>query len=70
MTKVTRGIRAFISGISVFAVLTIVFLVLKLTGVIAWSWWAVCSPLLIYAALIILMCLITLGLYLYYRKKH
>lgn len=26
-------------------ILFIVFLVLKLTGVIAWSWWAVTAPL-------------------------
>lgn len=28
-------------------VLTIVFIILKLTGVIAWSWWWVFSPTLI-----------------------
>lgn len=28
-------------------VLTIVFIVLKLTEVIAWSWWAVFSPMLV-----------------------
>ena len=27
----------------------IVFLILKLTNVIAWSWWWVCSPLIILA---------------------
>jgi len=32
--------------------LTIVFIVLKLTDVIAWSWWAVFSPLWVgYAAI-------------------
>lgn len=36
-------------------VLTIVFIVLKLTEVIAWSWWAVFSPILIgYAAIFLL----------------
>ena len=29
--------------------LFIVFLILKLTNVIAWSWWWVCSPLIILA---------------------
>lgn len=33
--------------------LTIVFIVLKLTEVIAWSWWAVFSPMLVGYALII-----------------
>lgn len=32
-------------------VLVLIFLVLKLTGVIAWSWWWVFSPLLISVAL-------------------
>lgn len=32
-------------GISFFGLLGIVFIVLKLCGVIAWSWWWVTSPL-------------------------
>ena len=31
---------------SVFEFLWIIFIVLKLTGLIDWSWWAVCSPIL------------------------
>lgn len=38
-------------------VLTLVFVVLKLTGTIDWSWWAVTSPLwgafLVYAILLL-----------------
>lgn len=34
-------------GVGIFGVLTIVFIVLKLVGVINWSWWWVLSPLLI-----------------------
>lgn len=33
------------SGIGFFGLLTIVFIVLKLTNVIAWSWWWVLAPL-------------------------
>lgn len=33
------------SGISLPSTLFIVFLVLKLTGVISWSWWWVFAPL-------------------------
>lgn len=33
------------SGVGFFGVLFIVFLVLKLTGNIVWSWWWVTSPL-------------------------
>lgn len=32
-------------GASLSTILFVVFLVLKLTGVIAWSWWWVTSPL-------------------------
>ena len=34
--------------------LTIVFIVLKLTDVVAWSWWAVFSPMLAGYAVILL----------------
>jgi len=40
-----------IGGCSLGMVLFIVFLVLKLTGVIAWSWWWVTCPLWIGLAL-------------------
>lgn len=46
------------SGISVTGVLTIVFVILKVLGVIAWSWWWVLSPLWIgfgIAALVFLL---------------
>jgi len=40
-------------GIGFLGLLTIVFIVLKLMGYIAWSWWWVLSPLWIPWALII-----------------
>lgn len=40
-------------------VLFIVFLVLKLTGVIAWSWGLVCLPLIITGVLILILCMLT-----------
>ena len=33
------------SGISISTVLFVVFLVLKLVGVISWSWWWVTAPI-------------------------
>jgi len=42
-------------GIGIGMVLFIVFLVLKLTGTINWSWWWVTSPLWIPIALAILV---------------
>lgn len=32
---------------SLLGVLFLIFLVLKCAGVIAWSWWWVCSPLIV-----------------------
>lgn len=43
------------SGTGIFSVLFVVFLVLKLTGVIAWSWWWVTAPIWGGAALIFLL---------------
>lgn len=47
-------------GISIGMVLFLIFLVLKLTGVIAWSWWWVTCPLWI--GLIVLLGIIVIGL--------
>lgn len=43
------------AGISLGGILFVVFLVLKLTNVIDWSWWWVTAPLWIPAAFIILV---------------
>lgn len=40
-------------GVGFAGLLTIAFVVLKLTGVIDWSWWWVISPILISVGLII-----------------
>jgi hypothetical protein len=42
-------------GMSFGTVLFIVFLILKLTGAITWSWWWVTSPLWIPFAVIIII---------------
>lgn len=47
------------SGINAIEVLTIVFVVLKLTKVIDWSWWWVLSPIWV---TIILIVVIVLGI--------
>ena len=47
------------SGIGTLGVLQVVFIVLKLCGLIDWSWWAVLIPLWIDLALIVLI--ITVG---------
>ena len=46
------------SGISLGTVLFLVFLVLKLTEKIDWSWWWVTSPIWIPVALVFVMAII------------
>lgn len=40
-------------GIGFFGLLAIVFITLKLTGYIAWSWWWVLAPLWLPAAVVL-----------------
>jgi len=47
-------------GIGFAGLLTILFIALKLTHVIAWSWWWVLSPLWIAALLVILILAVVL----------
>lgn len=47
-------------GIGFVGLLTILFIGLKLTGYIAWSWWWVLSPVLFSCALVILIFVIAL----------
>ena len=47
-------------GVSALGVVQIVFIILKLVGVINWSWWAVFIPLYISIASIILALIIAL----------
>ena len=44
-------------GIGFFGLLTVLFIALKLTGVIGWSWWWVLLPL--YGPLVLGLCLIS-----------
>lgn len=50
-------------GIGFTGTLTIVFIVLKLCGIIAWSWWWVLSPLWITAFIDVLLVMIALMAY-------
>lgn len=47
-------------GVSTLGVVQIVFIILKLVGVIDWSWWAVFIPLYISIATIVLLLIIGL----------
>lgn len=44
--------------LGIFSVLTIVFVIAKLGGYIAWSWWLVFSPLLVSGGFTILILVI------------
>ena len=55
-----------VSGVSFMGLLTLIFIVLKLTKVISWSWiWVLC-PIWISAILIIL---IYISVYVRYNRK-
>ena len=64
-------------GIGFFGLLTIVFIVLRLTGFIAWSWWWVLAPLWMPAAVVIAILIIVFGIavcfeglrYLFRKRK-
>jgi len=57
------------SGIGFGGLLTIVFIVLKLTNFINWSWWWVLSPVLIPFAIGLIILCVAGGFQLYNLKK-
>lgn len=65
MNKNNNSGGSSVGGISFGSLLTLVFIVLKLTGVINWSWAWVLSPLWISA---ILMLILVIVLHIIYRK--
>jgi hypothetical protein len=66
-TNDTRSTGARVGGTSILGLLTIAFVVLKLTGVIAWSWWWVLAPLWIPTAIVVVFLLIALVVFLVKR---
>jgi len=57
------------SGIGVFGLLGVAFVVLKLTNYIDWSWWYVTLPFWGGIALAIFILIITFLVYLFKRKR-
>lgn len=51
-----------IGGISTFTLLGVAFVILKLTGVIGWSWWWVSAPFWIPAVFAVLMFIFAVGI--------
>lgn len=57
-------------GLSLPVIVFVVFLTLRLAGVISWSWWWVTSPLWIVAALIVAITILYVAVFAYrYRKQ-
>ena len=56
-------------GLSVSTILTIVFIVLKLCGVISWSWFWVLSPTIFGLALGLILIIICAIIYCHKEKK-
>lgn len=66
----TSNVNASVSpgGLGLVSVLTILFVVLKLVGVISWSWIWVLSPIWIGAGLGILFFLIFFVIFFFFRR--
>lgn len=60
MVSKNTNIKEKITGIPVLALVTIVFMVLKLTGVVSWSWWAATAPIWAPLAIAIIIILVVL----------
>lgn len=60
--------RVSYNGIGFFGLLTIIFITLKLCGVINWSWFWVLSPLWISFSLGLFIMVIVLGIFLYIKR--
>jgi membrane protein YdbS with pleckstrin-like domain len=58
------------NGIGFVGLLTVAFIVLKLTNYIDWSWWWVLSPLWITAVLVVFICVIIFFVYRYINRKY
>lgn len=56
------------TGIGFLGLLAIAFIVLKLCGVITWSWWVVLLPCEIPAAIVII-CVVIMVLYIRYKDR-
>jgi Flp pilus assembly protein TadB len=58
------------SGLSLPVVVFVVFLILRLSGVISWSWWWVTSPLWIVAAIIVAITILYVAVFTYRYRKY
>jgi len=64
----TTKTEAKYRGIGFLPLLTLIFITLKLTGYITWSWWLVLLPMVIPLS-ILFVALLVLGVYYYFTNK-
>lgn len=58
------------TGLSLPVVVFVVFLILKLTDSVTWSWWWITSPLWIAEAIVVVLALISFCVIAFRIKKH
>lgn len=58
------------AGLSLPVTVFVVFLILRLTGLITWSWWWVTSPLWIVAAIIVVLTILYVAVFTFRYRKH
>lgn len=57
-------------GLSLPVVVFVVFLILKLTDLVTWSWWWITSPLWIVVALVVALAITSFCVLAFRVKKH
>ena len=65
-----KDMKSKSGGLTFSGLLTVAFVVLKLCGIINWSWWWVLSPFWIPLGLAIILLLISVILKLIYKSKN
>ena len=63
MNKMNESTPTISHGTSLPTLLTVLFIALKLCGIIDWSWWWVLSPIPITVGLIVAVCVIVYGVF-------
>lgn len=58
------------TGLSLPVVVFVVFLILKLTDLVTWSWWWITSPLWIVVALVVALAITSFCVLAFRVKKH
>ena len=70
MSKLTsNSIKSARSSFPFLSILALIFITLKLTGYISWSWWWVTAPLWAPSAIILVIAVLLLGACLIFGQK-